>query len=75
MRSSAMRILLLLASLVVAVSACGNDNGPAEPAGAEPRRYADYLPPTDASGDDQCDRPVDQRTDGWFCFEPSPSEE
>jgi hypothetical protein len=55
--------------LVGLLSGCASQQagGP----GAEPRRYTDYT--TRATADPQCSLPVEQRTGGWFCYEPQPT--
>lgn len=56
--------------LVVALSGCGG--GQVSPAQEQPSRFADYddadATSTPAS-DSQCDLPVAQRDQGWFCYQ------
>jgi hypothetical protein len=59
------RVVLLIALLAGCTS--GQEPNP----GDEPRRYADYTTP--ATVDAQCSLPVEQRTGGWFCYEPEPT--
>lgn len=58
--------IVLLVVLAGMVGACGQGAGPP----VVPQRIADYgTTVTPSPSTDQCGRPVEQRTGGWFCYE------
>lgn len=56
----------MLAS-VLAVSGCGG--GQVSPRQEQPHRFADYDGTSTPAGQSQCELPVAQRDEGWFCPE------